>query len=133
MPAPKDGALTYRAADDPRWYRRLNRIAALIVFVFVLLHVGMHALAGVSPDAFNTASTFYQRPTMLFIFTVVLGLLIFHALHGIRVLLIDLTAWGGRRAAMLRTVVAAGWAIFFIPVAHGMLAYSLAEQFGQVP
>src|SRR5690625_6858955 len=85
-----------RAREGTRSWRA-HRISGMLIFLFLLVHVLYTALVRVSPEAYNEVIGHYK--------TVVFGLgevglvaaVVFHALNGLRIILVDFWSGGTRQ------------------------------------
>ncbi|NUS72085.1 MAG: hypothetical protein HOQ05_01630 [Corynebacteriales bacterium] len=121
---------SYRRADDPRWMRKLSNFTAVVLFLFVVSHIGILALARVSPDAFNSATSFYQLPAGALVVWVLVAMLLFQALSAVRIALVDLTKWGASNAKKLRGMISPLWFALMIPASYYLLRHAAAVMFG---
>lgn len=87
----KVGGTLYRG-NEGMWSWVLHRITGVAIFFFLLVHVLDTALIRVSPEAYNVVIGAYKTPLMGLGETVLVGAIVFHALNGLRVILIDY--WG---------------------------------------
>lgn len=123
--------LRYRRADDPRWMQRLNNFSAITLFLYVLAHIGVLALARVSPDAFNKAIAIYQHPVGVIGIWALVAMLVFHFLSGLRIAAIDLSAWGAAHSRQLRGMIGPLWFIVMIPASYYLLRHTAAVLLGE--
>ena len=115
-------AATYRGREGQiAWM--LHRLAGLGVFVFLAFHILDVFLMSFGPEPFNTLLFFYHQ--FAFKLLIVFGLfpgVIYHALNGMRVVIIDFWPDMGRRQAMLWRVQMVVFAIVYVPAAILMLS-----------
>lgn len=118
------GRSPYDLAEGNRWAFYIHRVTGFAVFAFLALHlldVGLYAL---SPDLFDEVHALYSTPLMRVFECGLLFALLFHALNGLRLLVIDLADVGARAAGRLLDGVgvvtlagtAAGSAVILWPV-----------------
>lgn len=122
--------MRYDRARDPRWLRGWNRLAAVVVFCYVIVHIGVMSLARVSPERFADAVAIYQHPVAVVAAVALVGLLVLHTLAGLRILLIDFTAWGLRRADALVSGVFVLWLALMVPIGYLMLRHTVQTLWG---
>lgn len=114
----------YRGKDG-MWSWVAHRITGVLVFFFLLVHVLDTALVRVSPEAYNTTIETYMNPIVGLMEIGLVGAVLYHALNGIRIILIDFWSNGPKyQAVMLRTIIVI-WVVLMIPTAFFMLKRSL--------
>ncbi|WP_380168921.1 succinate dehydrogenase, cytochrome b556 subunit [Jannaschia sp. R86511] len=74
----------------------LHRITGVVLFFFLLIHVLDTALVRVSPEAYDTVMSTYKNPLVGVMEIGLVGVFLFHALNGIRVILVDFWRQGPR-------------------------------------
>src|SRR5690554_1219604 len=84
----------YRGSAVGMWSWVLHRITGVGIFFFLLVHVLDTALIRVSPEAYNVVIDSYKNPIMGVAEVGLVGAVGFHALNGIRIILVDFWAWG---------------------------------------
>ncbi len=114
-------AVTYRGREGYiAWL--LHRITGLGVFLFLALHIFDIFLMSFGPAAFEKLLFFYHQFIfrLLIIFGLYLGVL-YHALNGIRVVIIDFWPNMGEHEALLWRIQMAIFTLAYIPSAAIML------------
>ncbi|MCS6711072.1 succinate dehydrogenase, cytochrome b556 subunit [Brachybacterium sp. EF45031] len=117
MASAQSGTL-YRGREG-MWSWVAHRVSGMLIFLFLLVHVLDTALVRVSAEAYNEVIGHYK--------TVVFGLgemglvaaILFHALNGLRVILVDFLPAGARYQRQLFWGVIALWVVLmlgFVPV-----------------
>ncbi|SDQ12000.1 succinate dehydrogenase, cytochrome b556 subunit [Quadrisphaera sp. DSM 44207] len=66
-----------------------HRITGVLIFVFLLVHVLDTALVRVSPEAYNAIMASYKNPVVGLGEAGLVAAVLFHALNGVRVVLVD--------------------------------------------
>jgi succinate dehydrogenase / fumarate reductase, cytochrome b subunit len=101
----------------------LHRISGLGVFLFLAFHIFDVFLVAFGPDLFDQLLFFYHQFLfkLLIIFGLYLGVL-YHALNGIRVVLIDFWPGMARRQAVLWRIQMVIFLVAYIPSAAVMLS-----------
>lgn len=115
-------AATYRGREGQiAWI--LHRISGLGVFLFLAFHILDIFLVSFGPELFDRLLFFYHQFLfkLLIIFGLYLGVL-YHALNGIRVVLIDFWPGMAQRQATLWRVQMAIFLLAYIPSAALMLS-----------
>ena len=115
-------AVTYRGREGyVAWL--LHRITGIGVFLFLALHIVDIFLMSFGPEIFDTLLFIYHK--FFFKLTIVFGLylgVLYHALNGMRVVIIDFWPSMGQRHALLWRVQMIIFALFYIPSAIVMLS-----------
>jgi succinate dehydrogenase / fumarate reductase cytochrome b subunit len=105
-----------------------HRITGATIFFFLFVHVLDTALVRVSPEAYNEVIDTYKTPIVGLMEVGLVAAVLYHALNGIRVILIDFWQHGPRYQRLMLWVVAAVWLAVMIP-ALGVLGMHMAERF----
>jgi succinate dehydrogenase cytochrome b556 subunit len=74
------------------WTWVLHRITGVSVFFFLLVHVLDTALVRVSPEAYDLVIASYKTPIVNLLEVGLVGAVLYHALNGLRVILVDFWA-----------------------------------------
>ena len=77
------------AAIPGMWSWVLHRITGATIFFFLFVHVLDTALVRVSPEAYNEVIDTYKTPIVGLMEIGLVAAVLYHALNGIRVILID--------------------------------------------
>jgi succinate dehydrogenase / fumarate reductase cytochrome b subunit len=78
------------------WLWILHRLTGVALVVYICLHLWeLHTLAYETPDAFNHKMLTFQSLGFKFIEWMLLGVVLVHALNGIRIMFVDF--FGGAR------------------------------------
>ncbi len=110
-----------------QWAWILHRAAGIGVFIFLSLHIFDIFLVGFGPDIFNTLTVIYHHPLMrighIFLFFGVL----FHAVNGVRLVILDLWPhlWSYERRSVW--LVAVIFLAVFIPTTMAIVVDILAH------
>lgn len=99
------------------WSWVLHRITGATIFFFLFVHVLDTALVRVSPQAYDSVMQTYKNPI---VGTMEFGLVVavsFHALNGIRIILIDFWSQGPRYQRLMLAVVGIVWLLILVPAA----------------
>jgi succinate dehydrogenase / fumarate reductase cytochrome b subunit len=114
------------------WSWVAHRITGVAVFFFLLVHVLDTALVRVSPGAYDAVIATYKTPLVNLLEVGLVAAVLFHALNGIRIILVDFWAKGPRfQRQMLWTVVGV-WLVVMLPGAFFMLKHTFENLFGAV-
>jgi succinate dehydrogenase / fumarate reductase cytochrome b subunit len=115
-------AATYRGREGQiAWI--LHRVTGVGVFLFLALHISNVFLMSFPPQVFNSVRVLYHSVLfkLLSIFGLYLGLL-YHALNGIRVMIVDFWPGAGKFQAPLWRVQMVLFVLAFVPSAAVLLA-----------
>jgi succinate dehydrogenase / fumarate reductase cytochrome b subunit len=127
IPAPRRRRTLYRG-DPGMWSWVLHRITGATVFFFLFVHVLDTALVRVSPEAYNEVIDTYKTPIVGLMEMGLVVAVLYHALNGVRVILIDFWQHGPKYQRQMLWVVLGVWITVFI-AALGVLAMHMWEQF----
>ena len=100
----------YRGREG-MWSWVLHRITGVAIFFFLLVHVLDTALIRVSPEAYNAVLGTYQNEIMGMGEVVLVAGIVFHAMNGLRIILVDFWSKGARYYRQLFWVVIAVWVV----------------------
>ena len=121
----------YRGGEG-MWSWVAQRITGVAVFFFLLVHVLDTALVRVSPDAYDRVIDFYKTPIVNLLEVGLVGAVLYHALNGVRVILIDFWEKGPRYQRQMLWGLLTVWAVLMIPGAYFMLIHTVESLFGSV-
>lgn len=119
----------YRGGDG-MWTWVLHRITGVSVFFFLLVHVLDTALVRVSPEAYDLVIASYKTPIVNLLEVGLVGAVLYHALNGLRIILIDFWAKGPRFQRQMTWGIAAVWMVLMLPGAFFMLKHTVEAMFG---
>lgn len=119
---------TLYRGDPGMWSWVLHRITGATVFFFLFVHVLDTALVRVSPQAYNEVIETYKTPIVGLMEIGLVAAVLFHALNGIRVILIDFWQHGPRYQKQMLAVAVGIFLLVFI-AAFGVLGMHMAERF----
>jgi len=119
----------YRGGDG-MWTWVLHRITGVSVFFFLLVHVLDTALVRVSPEAYDLVIASYKTPIVNLLEVGLVGAVLYHALNGLRIILIDFWAKGPRFHRQMTWAIAAVWMVLMLPGAYFMLKHTVEAMFG---
>ena len=132
VPAPRDKSSRRRRTlyrgDPGMWSWVLHRITGATIFFFLFVHVLDTALVRVSPEAYNEIIDTYKTPLIGMMEMGLVVAVLYHALNGIRIILIDFWKDGPRYQRQMLWVVVGVWIAVFI-AALGVMGMHMAERF----
>ncbi len=121
MPTKPAGTL-YRGKVG-MWSWVLHRITGVAIFFFLLVHVLDTALVRVSAESYNALIATYKTPLIGVAELGLVAAILYHALNGIRVILIDFWRKGAKYQNVLWWIVIAVAVGLFIPFAIRHLGF----------
>jgi succinate dehydrogenase / fumarate reductase cytochrome b subunit len=101
------------------WSWVLHRITGLAIFFFLLVHILDSAVLGISPEAYNAVIGTYKNPIMGLGETALVMAIAFHALNGLRIILIDFWGKGAKYQKAMFWIVIVLWVVLmagFVPI-----------------
>ncbi len=114
------------------WTWVLHRITGVSVFFFLLVHVLDTALVRVSPQAYDLVIASYKTPIVNLLEVGLVGAVLYHALNGLRVILVDFWAKGPRYQRQMTWAIAIVWVVLMLPGTYFMLKHTFEAMFGSV-
>ncbi|MCH9816725.1 MAG: succinate dehydrogenase, cytochrome b556 subunit [Actinomycetia bacterium] len=112
------------------WSWVAHRITGVAVFFFLLVHVLDTALVRVSPNAYDLVIASYKTPIVNLLEVGLVAAVLFHALNGIRIILVDFWSKGPRYQRQMLWTVMAIWLVVMIPGTYFMLKHTVESLFG---
>ena len=114
--------------DPGMWSWVLHRITGATVFFFLFVHVLDTALVRISPQAYDEVIATYKTPIVGLMEAGLVAAVLYHALNGIRVILIDSWSEGPRHQRLMLWIVAA---VFVVVLAAALIVLGahMAERF----
>ncbi|MGV0741476.1 succinate dehydrogenase, cytochrome b556 subunit [Mycolicibacterium sp. XJ870] len=119
---------TLYRGDPGMWSWVLHRITGATIFFFLFVHVLDTALVRVSPQAYNEVIETYKTPIVGLMEVGLVAAVLFHALNGIRVILIDFWQQGPRYQRQMLAVAVGIFAVVLI-ASLGVIGMHMAERF----
>jgi succinate dehydrogenase / fumarate reductase, cytochrome b subunit len=115
----------YRGREG-MWSWVAHRVTGVLIFFFLLVHVLDTSLVRVSPEAYDVVIATYKNPVVGLGEAGLVGAVLFHALNGLRIILVDFWSQGTRRHREMLWVVIGLWAVIMVP----FLVRHLSHVFG---
>jgi len=115
----------YRGREG-MWSWVLHRITGVTIFFFLFAHVVDTAMVRVSPSTYNTAVETYKNPVVGIMEVGLVGAVLFHALNGVRIVLVDFWSKGPRYQRHMTYGVVGLFVVLFVP----FVVRHLANVFG---
>jgi succinate dehydrogenase / fumarate reductase cytochrome b subunit len=110
------------------WSWVLHRITGATIFFFLFVHVIDTALVRVSPETYNEVIETYKAPIVGLMEIGLVAAVLYHALNGVRVILIDFWQHGPKYQRLMLWIIVGVWLAVMIP-ALGVLGTHMAERF----
>ena len=106
----------------------LHRITGVAVILFLFAHVVDTAVVGWGPNAYNRVVAVYHNPFVRLLELALVGMVIYHALNGVRIMVIDFWPKASERNRDLIYLTVSVFVLALIPTAWIMLgqAWDLA-------
>src|SRR3954447_1030533 len=118
VPAPRAHPSRRRSlyrGDPGMWSWVLHRITGATIFFFLLVHVLDTAMVRVSPQVYNEVINTYKTPIVGLMEVGLVAAVLYHALNGIRVILIDFWSEGPRHQKKMLLGIAIVWLLVMVP------------------
>lgn len=119
----------YRGGEG-MWTWVLHRITGVSVFFFLLVHVLDTALVRVSPEAYDLVIASYKTPIVNLLEVGLVGAVLYHALNGLRVILVDFWAKGPRYQRQMTWAIGTVWVLLMVPGTFFMIKHTVEALFG---
>ena len=121
---------TLYRGNEGMWTWVLQRETGVAVFFFLLVHVLDTALVRVSPELYDQVIASYKTPIVNLLEVGLVGAVLYHALNGVRVILIDFWAKGPRYQRQMTWVIGTVWVVLMVPGMFFMLKHTAETLFG---
>lgn len=106
----------YRGREG-QWAFILHRLSGIALALYLLLHVLDISLVMYGPDGpFNAFLTFYHQWPFRIGLIFIMAAVVYHALNGLRIIIMDFTTWGVKIQRELWYGVLVGTTLIGIPI-----------------
>ena len=112
------------------WSWAFQRITGVAVFFFLLVHVLDTALVRVSPNSYDLVIASYKTPIVNLLEVGLVAAVLYHALNGVRIILVDFWSKGPKYQKQMLWVILAIWVVIMLPGAYFMLLHTIESLFG---
>ena len=129
---PKAPAGTLYRGREGMWSWVAHRVTGVLVFFFLFTHVLDTALVRVSPDAYNAVMDTYKTPLINVMELGLIAAVLYHALNGVRVILLDFWEKGTKYQRQMLWGVIGLFVALMIPTVYYSLRETFLELFGTV-
>jgi len=119
----------YRGREG-MWSWVAHRITGVAVYLFLLVHVLDTALVRVDANIYDAVIASYKTPIVNLLEVGLVAAVLFHALNGIRVILVDFWSKGPRYQRTMLWVVMAVWFVLMVPGTYFMLRHTVEKLLG---
>lgn len=119
----------YRGREG-MWSWVAHRITGVAVYLFLLVHVLDTALVRVDANLYDAVISSYKTPIVNLLEVGLVGAVLYHALNGIRVILVDFWSKGPRYQRAMLWVVLVIWLALMVPGTYFMLLHTVQKMFG---
>ena len=129
-PAPPDQAAPDRLlhrGNPGMWPWVLHRITGVTIFFFLFVHVLGTALVRVSPQTYDEVIEIYKNPVVALLELVLVAVVLFHALNGIRIIVTDFWSHGARHQRLMLWLVGSVWLLLMVPATVVMGTHLLSH------
>ena len=119
----------YRGREG-MWSWVAHRVTGVLIFFFLFSHVLDTALVRVSPDSYDQVVETYKNPLVGLMEVGLVAAVLYHALNGLRVLLVDFWEEGVRYQKEMLYAELALFVTLMLPAAYFMLKPVAERVFG---
>ncbi|OGR83579.1 MAG: succinate dehydrogenase, cytochrome b556 subunit [Elusimicrobia bacterium RIFCSPLOWO2_01_FULL_64_13] len=114
--------MIYRGKEG-QWSWIFHRVTGLGVLLFLLIHIIDTMLVGWGPDLYNKVIEIYRHPVFAVGEVGLFAAVLYHALNGIRIILVDFWPDGARHHKTLFYGEMVLFVVIMVPVAFLMLSH----------
>jgi succinate dehydrogenase / fumarate reductase cytochrome b subunit len=112
------------------WSWVAHRVTGVLVFFFLFAHVLDTALTRVSPNSYDKVLDEYKNPIVNLMEVGLAGAVLYHALNGLRIMLIDFWERGPHHQKLMARIVVVLWVVLMIPATFFMLRHTVETLWG---
>ncbi|MEY3407201.1 MAG: hypothetical protein RL038_262 [Actinomycetota bacterium] len=119
----------YRGREG-MWSWVAHRITGVAVFFFLFVHVLDTALVRVDAALYDAVIETYKTPIVNLMEVGLVGAVLFHALNGVRIILVDFWSKGPRYQKQMLWGIVGLWVALMIPGTYFMMIHTIEKLFG---
>ncbi|NLV79935.1 MAG: succinate dehydrogenase, cytochrome b556 subunit [Rhodococcus sp.] len=123
-PAPAGRTRSLYRGDPGMWSWVLHRITGVATFFFLFVHVLDTALVRVNPETYDAVIETYKNPIVGLMELGLVAMVLYHALNGLRVMLVDFWSKGPQYQRVMLWSIVVIWFVVMIPAA-GRIFYNM--------
>ena len=112
------------------WSWVAHRITGVSVFLFLFVHVLDTALVRFDAETYDRVIDTYKTPIVNLLEVGLVAMVLFHALNGLRIILVDFWSKGPRYQKQMLYVIVGVWLAVMIPGAYFMMKHTISVLFG---
>jgi succinate dehydrogenase / fumarate reductase cytochrome b subunit len=127
---PRRLAGTLYRGREGMWSWVLHRITGVSIYFFLLVHILDTSVVRISPQAYNAVIDQYKTPIMGLGELALVIAIGYHALNGLRIILIDFWSVGARHQRLLFIIVILLWIVLVAGFAPRQIANIILEAQG---
>ena len=128
MPKAPGGTL-YRGREG-MWSWVAHRVTGVLIFFFLFAHVLDTALVRVSPEDYDRIIDTYKTPIVNLMEVGLVGAVLYHALNGVRVVLLDFWEKGTHFQKHMTYAVVGVTGLVMVPGTYYMVKHTVETMFG---
>jgi succinate dehydrogenase / fumarate reductase cytochrome b subunit len=110
----------YKGSPTGQWSWMAHRVTGVGILMFLFAHIIDTALVGWGPDAYNRVVAVYHHPIVQIMELGLVAAVIYHALNGIRVMIVDFWPKAALHQARLLWTTMVVFAASMIPITYLM-------------
>lgn len=119
----------YRGREG-MWSWVAHRITGVAVFLFLFVHVLDTALVRVDVELYDAVIDTYKTPIVNLLEVGLVGAVLYHALNGVRIILVDFWSKGPKYQRPMLWTILGIWVAIMIPGTYYMLKHTIEVLFG---
>lgn len=116
---PERVGTVYRGGQG-QWSWALHRITGVTVILFLFAHIADTALVGFGPDLYNRVIAVYHNPIIRLMEMGLAAAVLFHALNGLRIIVIDFWPRAADWHRQLFGIVVGLYIVLIVPAMYFM-------------
>ena len=112
------------------WSWVLHRITGVTIFFFLFVHVLDTAVIRVDPNKYSEIIETYKTPIIGLMEIALVFCVLYHALNGLRIILVDFWSKGPRYQKQMTWALGTLWVVLMVPGTFFMLKHTVEAMFG---